>query len=196
MPRYLYGEAWKAAYARGAYKKYEEAFNDKRAFAHKADEIVQRELAARLDLLAKSVKVDGPRIVVYNGLPWKRSGLVEVPGQPGQFLFAKDVPAGGYRTYPMDQTEHALPVLNDPPDCARDAVLQSRRSTSNAAASRRWWTRRPAGNSWIKPVRMRWASSCTNASTISKCSLSTMPTAAPDTPGRKATCRRTRPTPR
>ena len=65
-PRYLYGDAWKAAYARGAYKKYEEAFDDKRAFAHKADEIVRRELSARLDLLAKSVKADGQRIVVYN----------------------------------------------------------------------------------------------------------------------------------
>ena len=34
------------AHARGAYKKYEAAFDDKRAFAHKADEIVRRELSA------------------------------------------------------------------------------------------------------------------------------------------------------
>jgi alpha-mannosidase len=115
VARYLYGDAWKTAYARGAYRKYEEAFNDKRAFAHKADEIVHRELAARLDLLAKSVRLDSPRVVVYNGLPWKRSGLVEIPQQPGRFLFAKDVPAGGYRTYRMDPTEHALSVINDPP---------------------------------------------------------------------------------
>lgn len=114
-PRYLYGNAWKTAYAAGAYKKYEEAFNDKRAFAHKADEIVRRELALRLDLLAKSVKAVGPRVVVYNGLPWKRSGLVELPGQPGRFLFASDVPAGGYQTYRVDQAERPAPLLNDPP---------------------------------------------------------------------------------
>lgn len=114
-PRYLYGDAWKTAHQRGAYQKYEEAFNDKRAYAHKAEAIVHRELAVRLDLLAKSVRTDGSRVVVYNGLPWKRSGLVEVPGQPGRFLFASDVPAGGYRTYRLDQAEHATPVLNDPP---------------------------------------------------------------------------------
>lgn len=114
-PRNLYGTAWKTACERGAYKKYEAAFDDKRAFARKADEIVHRELAARLDLLAKSVETEGSRVVVYNSLPWNRSGSVEIPGQPGQFLFAEDVPAGGYRTYQMDQVKPAAPVLKDPP---------------------------------------------------------------------------------
>lgn len=102
--RYLYGEEWKAARARGAFKKYEAAFDDKRAFAHKADEIVHRELSQRLELLAKSVKTEGKRIVVYNGLPWERSGVVEVPGEPGKFIFAEKVPANGYRTYPTDSS--------------------------------------------------------------------------------------------
>jgi len=116
-PRYLYGEAWRAAHARGAYKKYEEAFDDKRAFAHRADEIVRRELSGRLELLAASVNAAGKRIVVYNALPWKRSGIVEVPNQfrmhtikdmqsgdtaevlrDGHF-FAKHIPAGGYKTF-------------------------------------------------------------------------------------------------
>ena len=96
-PRYLYGDAWKKAYAGGAYQKYEAAFDDKRAFAHKAGEIVHRELAARLDLLARSVKSDGKRIVIYNALPWVRSGMVEVDGKS---CFAKDVPASGYITLP------------------------------------------------------------------------------------------------
>ena len=113
--RYLYGEEWKAARGKGAYKKYEAAFDDKRAFAHKADEIVRRELSARLDLLAKSVKAEGSRVVVYNGLPWERSGVVEVPGEPGRFILAEKVPANGYRIYPSDQAESAKPVLNDPP---------------------------------------------------------------------------------
>ena len=58
---------------------------------------MQRGLFSRLDLLAASVKAAGPRIVVYNGLPWKRSGMVEVPGQPGRVLFVADVPANGYK---------------------------------------------------------------------------------------------------
>jgi len=114
-PRYLYGEAWKAAHARGAYRKYEEAFDDKRAYARKAEEIVHRELSSRLDLLANSVKTDGPRVVVYNGLPWKRSGLVEVPGQPGRFLFASEVPAGGYQTYRPGRAERATSALDIAP---------------------------------------------------------------------------------
>jgi len=100
--RYLYGEPWKVARARGAYRKYEAAFDDKRAFAHKADEIVRRELSQRLDLLAKSVKASGRRVVVYNALPWERSGAVEIPGEPGRWLFAERVPANGYRTYSAD----------------------------------------------------------------------------------------------
>jgi hypothetical protein len=106
-PRYLYGEEWKAAYAKGSYQKYEQAFDDKRVFAHKADEIVRRELSQRLELLAKSVNADGKRIVVYNALPWERSGIVEVPGQPGKFIFAEKVPANGYRTYPAEPSDVA-----------------------------------------------------------------------------------------
>ncbi len=113
--RYLYGDAWKAARARGAYKKYEAAFDDKRAFARKAEEIVRRELSSRLDLLARSVNADAKRVVVYNGLPWERSGMVEVPGEPGRRFFAERVPANGYRTYPADRGERPMPVLSDPP---------------------------------------------------------------------------------
>ncbi len=114
-PRYLYGEAWKEAHARGAYKKYEAAFDEKRAFARQADRIVRRELSQRLDLVARSVKVEGDRVVVFNALPWKRSGMVELPGQPGRSLFAKDVPAGGYRTFRLDEAEEARPRVQDPP---------------------------------------------------------------------------------
>ena len=104
-PRYLYGDAWKAAHQRGAYKKYEEAFDDKRAFAHKAEEIVQRELSQRLELLAASVKGEGQRVVVYNALPWERSGVVETPRPAGQVhLLPRAWPAGGYKTYSADQS--------------------------------------------------------------------------------------------
>ncbi len=114
-PRNLYGEAWAAAYARGAYAKYEAAFDDKRAFARKANGIVNHELAARMDLLARSVRSDGARLVVYNALPWTRSGLVEVPGQPGRTLFAEDVPAGGYRTYALARAAGASSVRPETP---------------------------------------------------------------------------------
>ena len=100
--RWLYGKDWEEAYARGAYKKYEEAFDDKRAFAHKADEIVRRELGARLDLLAGAVKSDGSSVLVYNALPWNRSGIVEIPGKPGEYVLADDIPANGYKVLPYN----------------------------------------------------------------------------------------------
>jgi len=106
--RDLYGAAWKAAYDRGAYKKYEQVFDDKRAYARKEAEIVHRELRSRLDLLARSVKTAGPRVVVYNALPWPRSGTVEIPSRPGKFIYAQDVPASGYKTFPVDSGTGSL----------------------------------------------------------------------------------------
>ena len=85
---------------------------------------MHRELTSRLNLLAQSVQADGPRIVVYNGLPWSRSGVVEVPGLPGLSLFAHDVPPGGYKTYRLDQAERALPVLSDPPTALHTSFFQ------------------------------------------------------------------------
>ncbi len=111
--RYLYGDDWKAACARGAYRKYEAAFDDKRAFARQTAEIVERELGARLKLLAQSVKADGPRIVVYNALPWPRSGVVEVAGKR---VFARNIPAGGYKT---------LSDTSDKSDTSNSTVLDT-----------------------------------------------------------------------
>ena len=96
MPgRYFYGQAFRDARARGFYKKFEGSFDDKRAFIRKTAAIVDEGLRERMDLLAKSVKAEGERVVVFNPLPWKRSGLVEVDGH---CYFAKEVPAGGYLT--------------------------------------------------------------------------------------------------
>jgi alpha-mannosidase len=108
-PRDLYGDEWKAARERGAYKKYEAVFDDKRAFAHKESEIVHRELTSRLELLAKSVNATGKRVVVYNGLPWKRSGSVEVDGRN---YFVKDVPACGYVTIKEEPDQPSAPALD------------------------------------------------------------------------------------
>ncbi len=96
---YLYGEAWEKARAEGKYKAVEASFDDKREYIRKAHAIVTDELDTRLALLAKSVKTDGDRIVVFNPLPWARSGVVEV--KPGVTFFAENVPAGGWKTFPL-----------------------------------------------------------------------------------------------
>jgi alpha-mannosidase len=112
--RYLYGDVWKAAYQSGAYKKYEQAFDDKRAYARTGDAIVRRELSGALELLARSVDQSGPRIVVFNALPWTRSGVIEDPAQPGKLIYVKDVPAGGYRTIAAAASGKALTAVSTP----------------------------------------------------------------------------------
>jgi alpha-mannosidase len=123
-PRDLYGDEWRAAYSNGAYKAYEKVFDDKRAFARREAEIVERELKSRLDLLARSVKAAGRRVVVFNGLPWARSGAVEVPGEPGRVLWAEDVPACGYRTFPADLTDR--PDRSDEGDTLDSAFFKAK----------------------------------------------------------------------
>ena len=105
--RYLYGKAFEDARAKGFYKKFESSFDDKRNYIRKADTIVTRELDARLALLAKSVKAGGDRVVVFNPLPWSRSGVVEVPGKSGLLLYADNIPAGGWKTFPLADAKQA-----------------------------------------------------------------------------------------
>ena len=151
--REYYGDEWKKFHAQGAYKKFEAGFDDHRAYARRADQIVRRELGSRLDLLARSVKADGPRIVVYNGLPWKRSGMVEIPGRPGHFLFAEDVPANGYKTYaPGNETSTSGGVSAATLDTA---VLQGRvrsRARRHRVVDRE--TNRPRTGGQIEPLRI------------------------------------------
>jgi len=109
---FWYGDRWKKALAEGKYKKFLSAFDDKRAEIRRTDEIVSRGLRQRLDLLAQSVKADGKRIVVWNALPWPRSGVVEIGGK---FLYAADVPANGYKTFPAEAATSLMPVVIDPP---------------------------------------------------------------------------------
>ena len=119
---YWYGGEWKQKLAEGKYTRFLKSFDDKRAYINTTADIVTNALNDRMQLLAHNVDADGPRIVVFNPLPWARSGEVAVQSPPencssvrdldagkitaavatdGKTLrfFANDVPAGGYKTY-------------------------------------------------------------------------------------------------
>jgi hypothetical protein len=119
---FWYGEAWKQKLAEGKYARFLKSFDDKRAYIHTTASIVTNALDERMQLLAQNVAADGPRIVVFNPLPWERSGGVEVqlPGDDfagvrdlsnghlvkmsaseGRTLrfMAEAVPPGGYKTF-------------------------------------------------------------------------------------------------
>ncbi|MBN8460037.1 MAG: hypothetical protein J0M04_19595 [Verrucomicrobia bacterium] len=110
--RYFYGQAFKDARAKGFYKKFESSFADKAAFAKKADALACGAIKERMDLLARSVNVEGKRVVAFNPLPWKRSGVVEVDGRR---YFANDVPAGGYVTLRDSSDKSDVSDLSDKP---------------------------------------------------------------------------------
>ena len=86
---------WEKKLAEGAYDKALTSFTYHSAHAHKAAAIAAQGILPRLKALAEAVSVEGPRHVVFNPLPWERSGMVEVEGRE---VFVEGVPAGGYKT--------------------------------------------------------------------------------------------------
>ena len=132
--RKLWGNDWKNKLPIAQQQNYLASFEDHRNYIRKTDEIVRRELQSRLALLAQSVKAEGRRIVVYNPLPWPRSGMVSVDVEGivypltdretgktlsgdwngKQYVFsADDVPAGGYKTYLLPKTTKWEPALRE-----------------------------------------------------------------------------------
>lgn len=128
-PRYSYGDAWKqwmmeadaepipanGDYSQlknssakhtetGSKRKWLHSYDEKRQYILNTEQIVNGELTKHLDLLAKSVATTGKRMVVYNPLPWTRSGMVEIPWKKGEYFFAKDIPASGYVSYAEKET--------------------------------------------------------------------------------------------
>ncbi len=119
---FWYGDEWKQKLAEGKYARFLQSFDDKRAYIHTAENVITNAMNERMQLLAQNVNADGPRIVVFNPLPWTRSGEVAVPlpaggcsgvrdlavgkildavmadGKTLRFV-ASEVPAGGYKTF-------------------------------------------------------------------------------------------------
>ena len=79
------------------YQQLEASWEDKTDYIRKAASITSTLFDSGLSALTRAVDTEGPRVVVYNPLPWPRSGMVEI--DDASFL-AKDIPAHGYRTFP------------------------------------------------------------------------------------------------
>ena len=141
----LYGKAWEQARAAGQYARLEESWGEKAAYIRKAADVTRAATASDLQALARAVGVKGPRIVVFNPLPWPRDGVATLQLPPGvaydgvkdaatgrtvpcqqeadslSFL-ARDVPAMGYRTYvrgPSDSVADPRPASGCPRYSAR-----------------------------------------------------------------------------
>lgn len=88
---------WSKQLPPGDQEKFLKSFDDHRAYIRTTERIVTSGIQSRLQQLALSVNRTGPRIVVWNALPWARSDLVQVDGKE---LFVVDIPPCGYRSFP------------------------------------------------------------------------------------------------
>ena len=95
----IYGEAFRKLPA-NRFADLEASWEDKTDYIRKATDMAHRLVDADLDALAASVKGSGEhRWLVYNPLPWKRSGMIQINGID---CFIKDIPASGYRVVTLD----------------------------------------------------------------------------------------------
>lgn len=101
---YLYGDKFHNQPA-DKYKVLEGSWDDKSNYVYTAHDLVSTNLASELEMLADAVNVEGSRLVVYNPLPWKRSEMVKLPGSENNYFYAKDVPAGGHKTFAIEKKD-------------------------------------------------------------------------------------------
>ncbi|MHC4402863.1 MAG: glycosyl hydrolase-related protein [Planctomycetota bacterium] len=123
----LYGQAWRKARAERKYDRLEESWREHGGYIRGADRTVAPALDDNMAALARDVGVDGPRIVVFNPLPWKRDDVIalDAPDRFGAVLqdaatgrpapteragprlrfLARELPPLGYRTYVPGEQE-------------------------------------------------------------------------------------------
>ena len=111
----LFQPDWRARYESGEYKDFDATFQYHADYARRAHKAAQDGIKARMAALARSVVAEGPRVVVFNPLPYARDAVVEVEmpegfSMPGgvrdggkvRFL-AKGLPPGGYKTFAAEK---------------------------------------------------------------------------------------------
>jgi hypothetical protein len=135
-----FGDAFRQERASGRYQRIEESWDEHTAYIEQARDITGPLLDSNLQALARAVAADGPRVVVFNPLPWARDGIVRA----GSTAFiARDVPALGYRTFRADALPAAAGNLAADPGTATmendvfTAVLDPRRGVIRSLIDKR-----------------------------------------------------------
>lgn len=108
--RYRYGNDFIRARAEGFYEKFESSFEEHRRYIKITDSIVSKELDKRLAILAQNVKAKAGEIIVYNTLPWARSGEISIGSKK---IWVNDIPANGYKVIKNDE-KNGVTLANHP----------------------------------------------------------------------------------
>ncbi|MBP9900515.1 MAG: hypothetical protein KBH45_03595, partial [Verrucomicrobia bacterium] len=72
--KWSYGDTWRAERAAGRFQRLESSWAEHTAYIENAQRLIQPVLDSQMKTLAESVVQSGPRIVVFNPLPWTRFG--------------------------------------------------------------------------------------------------------------------------
>lgn len=145
-----YGEAF-AKLEPGKYADLEASWEDKTDYIRAAARLARRITDANLQALADSVEHAGPGIVVFNPLPWKRSGMVATGNEE---VLAEDVPACGYRTLPSPTST----TKSAPRRTAEPATIQNpffKLTVDPAKGAITSLVDKRTGREWVEPVEGR-----------------------------------------
>jgi alpha-mannosidase len=117
---WYYGDEFRKQRAAGTYNLLESSWREKGDRVYQAEKIIEPAYNREMKRIAALVNVDGQRIVVFNPLPWSRSGLVTIQAinkiealkdlRSGEIIpvdnkgnilrfIAKDIPSTGYATF-------------------------------------------------------------------------------------------------
>jgi alpha-mannosidase len=124
-----YGEEFQVQRAAGTYAELEASWREKGDRVYQSEKIINPAYSREMKRLSAMVNVNGQRILVYNALPWVRSGMVTVNAintiealkdlRTGEIIsvhnknnvlrfFAKDVPSSGYTAFvPIEKPKSA-----------------------------------------------------------------------------------------
>jgi alpha-mannosidase len=78
-----YGETWRSDHIASRFQRLEDSWAEHTAYIERARDLVTPLERRQLEALAQAVDIPGRRVIVYNSLPWSRSGLVAVADQAG-----------------------------------------------------------------------------------------------------------------
>ena len=118
-----YGKAWQKFWEQGLpaqYKLMEESWKDHAGYINRVQELVINPYRDAVASLADNVSVDGNRIVVYNPLPWKRDGEIELDTRlvfGNDFISLKPVDGG-----PAVAVSHEYPAIENNAPMSRFVV--------------------------------------------------------------------------
>ena len=167
-----YGDEWVQERAKGQFKRIESSWEEHSAYISRAAGIIEPVQQADLAMLARGVSVTGPRIVVFNPLPWSRSGIAtarvplkqaavvdpstgkEIPCETSsdgtvRFL-AADVPPSGYRTYTLREGTVPAPAPAPQSNLLENAffkiTLDPEHGTIRSLIEKR------SGREWVDPA--------------------------------------------